>query len=46
MRAQNQIEFAKWLIKVGDGSLNDCEGMINIPKQYLEQDLVKHIFGT
>lgn len=46
MRAQNQIEFAEWLIKVGDGSLNDCEGMINIPKQYLEQDLVKHIFGT
>jgi hypothetical protein len=47
MRAMNQGMFAGWLLSIGNGRANDCEGQVTIPDEYLEKfDLVGSIFGS
>lgn len=46
MRAQNQPEFTDWLMKIGNGILNDSQDNVTIPNKFLEKyDIVKAIYG-
>ena len=48
MRAnEDEVEFAKEILEIGDGKKNDSEGKVLVPDKYLiSGDLVTEIFRT
>lgn len=48
MRAHDDLEFAKWVLKVGDGSANeDGDDHIELPLRCIvDNSIVDHIFGV
>ncbi|GBP55934.1 ATP-dependent DNA helicase PIF1 [Eumeta japonica] len=48
MRAHDDLEFAQWVLKVGDGSANeDSDDHLELPRRCIvDNSIVDHIFGV